>query len=171
MKAQFLKKIKKGIRGCGDTLPSYVTAKSQWAFNVVKYLWRTKYQNELKRCLTLWFGSNTLNKTLTSGKCFHDLQLPIRHLNLTRCTFREKACTHHEPRFSNRRLSVRYTEEDGDSALDLVHVGHSGPIEFRDAWSIVEVNEEAVDSAVVCVHRYVTPEVFTSGPALALKCH
>jgi hypothetical protein len=77
--------------------------------------------------------------------------------------------SYHKSGFSNWRLRVRNSKENGNSGLDLVHVGHAGSIKFWDSGSIVQVDQEAVDPAVVGVDGDVATEVFAAGAAFALK--
>ena len=77
--------------------------------------------------------------------------------------------SHHKSGFSNWRLRIRNSKENRNSSLDLVHVGHTGSVKFGDSGSIVEVDQEAVDPAVVGVDGNVPAEVFAAGAAFALK--
>ena len=77
--------------------------------------------------------------------------------------------SYHKSGFTNGWLCVWNSQEDGDSSFDLVDVGNARSIEFGHAGSVVQVDEEPVDPAVVGVDRDVTTEVLAARTTLALK--
>ena len=82
---------------------------------------------------------------------------------------KDSTSSHHEPGFADRWLGVWDTQEDRHPGLDLVNVGHSRAVELGDPGTVVEVDEEAVDPAVVGVHGDVASQVLTSRSTFALK--
>jgi hypothetical protein len=76
---------------------------------------------------------------------------------------------HHKSGISDRRLRVGHPQENGHLGLDLVDVCHAGPVKLWDPGAVVEIDQEAVDAAVVGIDGDVPRKVLAARPALALK--